>query len=705
MKIQEHKNSLETNVENETQDFGIGDASVIIDILRNRLYEHKIQTMCQEYICNARDAMREIGKANEFEVTVPTRLNPVFKVRDFGPGITPDRMANVFVKYGASTKRNTDSQTGGFGIGAKSAWSYTDSFTIVTFIDGVKRSYVAHIGVNNQGRLDLVSTDTTDEANGTEIQVAVKNYDIDEFRSAIFRATYFWSQPPVFRGELNPPTLVRGEVISDLLEVIDPNMLPEYVRTYNTEEIIAVIDGIPYVMAGKLTTKIDGLNKLNEVCRKTPILHFGNGIVEVSASRESIADSKHTLAALEKIGHKATVEAQTHIANAFGKVTATPDYLRTYANMSGMFDVDKFAKYGDYTINSNRIANPLFTKIRMTVVHCMGKYGRGRVDKITRQEMGDIRKEFEIDKLPHLFFISKAENGVVQNKRIREYFKKHTHMILLEVLHTSVPKLDAAGKPVLELAADGKTSTAKYVPVSYPGEFQQVINELGAKDFSSVTYVDPPKVVKAKVTREDTEICLHGTKYGLRHIYTTLAENTQKWIYVRLKEGQWPHAYSYELSTELNEYTKDQEDAKICGLSARAIKMVQGNANFTPIEEYLKDFKPTKDLILATKGSVSKNGNSIRNMSGLKGIEDPVLVDMLAEYDAISKAKVRSIPEILANKVSALKEIREFKDADMELGKLMKKDYALVEEISQYSNLKKEIVFYANAKYREREGK
>src|SRR5271170_1134690 len=103
MKLQGHSNKLETNVtESENQDFSIGDASVIIDILRNRLYEHKIRTTAQEYICNSRDAMREVGKGNEFEITVPTRLNPVFKVRDFGPGISPDRMTNVFLKYGAS---------------------------------------------------------------------------------------------------------------------------------------------------------------------------------------------------------------------------------------------------------------------------------------------------------------------------------------------------------------------------------------------------------------------------------------------------------------------------------------------------------------------------------------------------------------------------------------------------------------------------
>ena len=108
MKMQGHANKLETNIEAETQDFGIGDPSVIIAMLRNNMYAHKVRTLVQEYICNARDAMREVDKSNVFEITVPTRLNPVFKVRDFGLGITPDRMTNVFVKYGASTKRGTN---------------------------------------------------------------------------------------------------------------------------------------------------------------------------------------------------------------------------------------------------------------------------------------------------------------------------------------------------------------------------------------------------------------------------------------------------------------------------------------------------------------------------------------------------------------------------------------------------------------------
>ena len=73
--------------------------------------------------------------------------------------------------------------------------------------------------------------------------------------------------------------------------------------------------------------------------------------------------------------------------------------------------------------------------------------------------------------------------------------------------------------------------------------------KLGAKDFASITYVDPPKVAKPKVLREDTEFCLHPT-YG-NHKYATLAKNTQKWIYVRLEKGSWPTKYSRECGLPL----------------------------------------------------------------------------------------------------------------------------------------------------------
>src|SRR5688572_23276532 len=112
--------------------FSIGNPVVIMKIMRSKLYSNPIKVLIQEYLCNARDANREAGCDRAIEVHVPTKFNQSFEVRDYGIGISPERMENVFIRYGESTKRGNNLQTGGFGIGAKSGWSYSDSFSITT---------------------------------------------------------------------------------------------------------------------------------------------------------------------------------------------------------------------------------------------------------------------------------------------------------------------------------------------------------------------------------------------------------------------------------------------------------------------------------------------------------------------------------------------------------------------------------------------
>ena len=230
MKLNQAAKTFETNAEFTSQDFTIGDISAVIEILRNKLYRHKVRTLVQEYISNARDATREVNGKRKVEITLPTVFTPTFKVRDFGPGITPERMYNVFIKYASSTKRDSNKQTGGFGIGAKSAWSYTDSFTIVTYVDGVQRSYIAHIGANNNGRLDFLGEVSSTEPNGTEIQSPVSPKDVQDFIRAAKRATYFWKEEekPIFTNirEIDKNERAIGQVHGNIEIVTD---VPDYI--------------------------------------------------------------------------------------------------------------------------------------------------------------------------------------------------------------------------------------------------------------------------------------------------------------------------------------------------------------------------------------------------------------------------------------------------------------------------------------------
>lgn len=687
MKLASHNNKLDTNVQNETKNFGIGDASVVIDILRNRLYEHKKQTLVQEYICNARDSHRELGKFdNKFDVTAPTHFNPVFKVRDYGPGITPDRMENVFVMYGASTKRSTNTQTGGFGIGAKSAWSYTDSFTIVSIVDGIKRSYIAHTGVNNNGRLDLISTETTTEPNGTEIQVGVNSDDIGDFKAAIFRAIYFWEEKPRVLGVSAAPTLVRGFRVGDI-EVINHSLVPNY-ASYGDygQTAIAVIDGVPYPLNEKLLQKCPALLALKGLTKEQLILHIDNGIVEVSASREAIADSTKSVDALRRIAERATKELKDHISDAFAKVTGTAEWVNLFKDLSNIIKIEPgYAKYKDYSLHGTGdyiyISSPLFKDIKATEIHCLGRHTNKRIEKITKteyyEEVIDPKNPPKVPKsilsLPlkyfnDLYYVNQKESLIAQNKRVRAHLfdRGHNRFFLFETMNGNQKALD------------------------------KVVADLAIKPFDTITYMVLPKEERIKVSREKTAFCMHVLD-GSRFAYATLADNIQEWLYVPInKDGTWDYKDVEELK-DLNRYLRP--NLQICGLAERALKMAEGNENFTPLKKWLKDFKPSKEEILFVKHGTTKGVDKLEVLIDCKGIKDSLIAKVAKEYGAFRTKKLQTLPGILVDKTLELQEVKDFMELDKEAKELLKTKYPLVNEVSKWATSRHELVFYINAKF------
>ena len=273
---------IDSNVEpSKALNFGISDVRLVVDIL-SKLYAYPIRTLVQEYICNGRDAMREAGTWGKLpiEITVPNSLDPVFKVRDFGVGISPDRMENIFVNYGSSTKRNTNTQTGGFGIGAKSAFSYTDSFTVTSFYNGVRYLYVAHLG--DEGGVNLISQNNTTQPNGVEISIGVKPKDISDFRNAVQRCVKFWSEPIKFCGAKDifqlKPTLTLGN-------------MTVYAESHPPRTIY-LIDGIEYDLmeeqGGNYWSKKD--NGLH-TGTSTVALNIPNGHFKIASSRERLENN------------------------------------------------------------------------------------------------------------------------------------------------------------------------------------------------------------------------------------------------------------------------------------------------------------------------------------------------------------------------------------------------------------------------------
>lgn len=284
MKIQtNNENKLETFGAKSEESFGIGDTGFILNLLRSQLYSNIKRTIVQEYMCNARDAHREVGTPNKkIFVTLPTSFDPYWKVRDFGLGISPDRMSNVFIKYGNSTKRGSNVETGGFGLGAKSAFGYKDSFIVNTFIDKVKRSYSAVIDETEEGVLQLLSETPTTEPNGTEIIIPIEQKDIHQFITETLSVLRHWKVYPEIKN-LGQNHYLQSQV--------EPNRVLSGTRWFiepsNRKMVYAILDEVEYAIPD---TMID-YNKVR-VGNSKLYLEFKTGELEVAPNREQLKQSE-----------------------------------------------------------------------------------------------------------------------------------------------------------------------------------------------------------------------------------------------------------------------------------------------------------------------------------------------------------------------------------------------------------------------------
>jgi hypothetical protein len=325
MKINESRPNIETSGDLEEQFFSIQDQGMIFDILRNKMYSNPIQAICREISCNARDAHREVGTPElPVQITLPSNLEPYYKVKDFGPGISPDRMSNIFIKYTASTKRNDNIQTGGFGLGAKTPFSYSDTFTIITNHNGVQYNYACFIDETKVGKLALLSQTKTSEPNGTEILIPVKPADFNSFIQSTEYVTRHWKVKPIIKGQKilwqEDKSLLTGTNWS-----IGGN------KGWGNREVKLIIDEIEYPVDQAALRRYADM-KLLDSCNSDVYLYFGVGELSLSASREQVYLDKNTQT---KIGEQINIV----LKEVRQKVV---DKLELFDNL---WDVNVYAKH------------------------------------------------------------------------------------------------------------------------------------------------------------------------------------------------------------------------------------------------------------------------------------------------------------------------------------------------------------------------
>jgi len=268
--------------------FGIdqNDFAHVINILRDTLYSDKILAVLREYSANAWDAHRMSGKGEvPISVTIPTDVEPNLKIRDFGPGLSQNDVFTVFTQYGKSTKRTSNDAVGMLGIGSKSGFAYSESFTITSWHGGVKSIYTAAIDASDLGVLTLLFQEPCDASEtGIEVQIGIQRRDIYEFQNKARELFKYFSPRPSINIELPRP-------------VEDKEKLKNGIIRTDTTAWVAVMGCVPYRVDMGQIRGVAGFD-CETIDRFGGVLYFNIGDVQVNASREELKYSDKTKAAI-----------------------------------------------------------------------------------------------------------------------------------------------------------------------------------------------------------------------------------------------------------------------------------------------------------------------------------------------------------------------------------------------------------------------
>jgi hypothetical protein len=271
----------------------------IFNVLRNQLYTNKILAVLREYSCNAVDAHTEAGIPDRpIKVTLPNRMAPELKIRDYGQGLSEQDIQNIYAFYGESTKRQSNALIGQLGLGSKSAFAYGDNFVINSFNDGTKTSYNAFIDASQIGQIAKLFSQPSNEPTGIEIVVPVRMEDIGEFENQAKRVFKYFKVRPEIAGVQIDFEEETHSFTGGTWKIASPNMQKGW-SSNRTRDTIAVMGNIGYTIdtfALKLSSDNSNDQVIDSFLRTlSPIIDFQIGDLEISASREGLQYTDRTI--------------------------------------------------------------------------------------------------------------------------------------------------------------------------------------------------------------------------------------------------------------------------------------------------------------------------------------------------------------------------------------------------------------------------
>jgi hypothetical protein len=256
-------NSIEAGIDKSSMKF-------MFEMLSKSLYSNPIGSIVRELTSNCFDSHQEAKVDKAVLINFKTdEEGDYISFQDFGVGLSIDRIQKVYMNYFSSTKRETNEQIGGFGLGSKSPLSYTDYFYIVTVFNKIKYQYFFSKGETSP-TLDLLDEAETEEENGTEVKIYIKNNnDRAKFRNELLSQLCYFDN-----------VYFNNWGIDNNYKIYETNTFKYRNQDQYNDEM--------HIILGKVSYPISW-NELNIKQVRVPIgIKFEIGELQVTPNRESI---------------------------------------------------------------------------------------------------------------------------------------------------------------------------------------------------------------------------------------------------------------------------------------------------------------------------------------------------------------------------------------------------------------------------------
>jgi len=329
------KQAVESTAGQKKMRLSEGASSMVFQLFTKNVYSNPIGTVVREITSNCFDSHVEANvKApvliKKFKDPQTNTLYVSFI--DYGVGMSPDRIENIYGVYFESTKRVDNTQIGGFGIGGKTPLAYKrstglgegeydNSFYVITVFDKVKYYYCMYEG-SDSPIISLLHSEPTTEGNGTEVRIPILEKDQTTFAKEMVRQLYYFENV-IFEGFdddyrtastlMNEYQIIRGK--SFLFRGSD----------YASHM---------HVCLGRVAYPIDfptlGLNSSDYQMPVAIKLEVGS--IGVTVSRESLDYSESTVKMLKAKLEEVKEEIKELITKQYTNVQGLEDYFKMKLN-------------------------------------------------------------------------------------------------------------------------------------------------------------------------------------------------------------------------------------------------------------------------------------------------------------------------------------------------------------------------------------